>query len=96
VLVLTSLLSYYYYLRVIWKMYFEEAPSETAVPAPTRTFGLAGAVAVLGLLAAGLLPARMVDATGAAGREIAAETPRTAPEPAPPAATDDLVEPRAE
>jgi len=36
----------------------------------------------------------MVEATGAAGREIAAETPRTAPQPAP--AVDDLVEPRAE
>jgi NADH-quinone oxidoreductase subunit N len=94
VLVLTSLLSYYYYLRVIWKMYFEEAPAEASVPAPKRSFGLAGAVAVLGLLAAGLLPARMVEATGAAGREIAAETVRTAPQPAP--AADDLVEPRAE
>jgi NADH-quinone oxidoreductase subunit N len=27
ILVLTSFVSYYYYLRVIWKMYFEEAPA---------------------------------------------------------------------
>ena len=34
ILVLTSFVSYYYYLRVIWKMYFEEAPEDAALPAP--------------------------------------------------------------
>jgi len=99
VLVLTSLLSYYYYLRVIWKMYFDEALEDVTVPTPTRTFGFAGTVAVLGLLTAGLLPGRMIDATGAAGREVAAESPRPT-EPAGPATTprraSDRAEPRAE
>jgi NADH-quinone oxidoreductase subunit N len=75
VLVLTSLLSYYYYLRVIWKMYFDEAPEDRAVAAPGRAFGGAGVVAVLGLLAAGLFPSPVVDVTDSAGREVSAEAP---------------------
>jgi len=56
-LVLTSLVSYYYYLRVIWKMYFEtgaeDAPElERSGPA----FRFATAVAVIALLVAGLFP----------------------------------------
>ena len=43
VLVLTSLLSYYYYLRVVWKMYFEEAPADVPEPDVTgRAFRFAG------------------------------------------------------
>ncbi len=56
-LVLTSLISYYYYLRVVWKMYFEEMPDAAPVPAaPGRSFRLAAAVSAAGVLVAGLLP----------------------------------------
>jgi NADH-quinone oxidoreductase subunit N len=98
VLVLTSLLSYYYYLRVVWKMYFDEAPEDAAAPAPGRVFGVAGVVAVVALLGAGLFPARVVDATAAAGREVAAEsaTPDRSAAPADQPPTDRPSTPRAE
>ena len=51
VLVLTSFVSYYYYLRVIWKMYFEEAPEDAAMPAPAgAAFRLAADGAALVIL----------------------------------------------
>ncbi len=75
-LVLTSLVSYYYYIRVIWKMYFEGAP-EVAIPLPPsgRGFRLAGAITVLTILAAGIWPGPAIDATEAAGTSILRESP---------------------
>lgn len=56
-LVLTSLVAYYYYLRVVWKMYFEEAPDGAVLPDRAgRAFRTAAAVCVVGVLAAGVLP----------------------------------------
>ena len=89
VLVLTSVLSYYYYLRVIWKMYFDEAPEGVAPPAPRRSFQFAGAVAVLGLLASGVLPGPAIDATRAAGLDVAPMTETV--QPAAPAQADPVV-----
>jgi len=83
VLVLTSVLSYYYYLRVIWKMYFDEAPEGEGPAVPRRAFRFAGGVAVFGLLASGLFPGPAVDVTEAAGLEAAPVVeadPGTAPE----------------
>jgi len=61
-LVLTSLLSYYYYLRVVWKMYFDEMPEGTPIPArPGGAFHAATAVSAIGILAAGLLPGPAID-----------------------------------
>jgi len=72
ILVLSSLVSYYYYLRVIWKMYFEPAPEEAvALPVPGRGFRLAGALTVLIVLAAGIWPGPAVDAADAAGTGVA-------------------------
>ena len=51
--VLTSAISAYYYLRVVWKMYFEEGPGEATVP-PALAWGI-GAAAV-GTLVLGSLP----------------------------------------
>jgi NADH-quinone oxidoreductase subunit N len=72
VLVMTSLVSYYYYLRVIWKMYFDAAPEGARLPPATGTaFRLAGLVAALGILLAGLYPGPGLEAADAAGRDIA-------------------------
>jgi NADH-quinone oxidoreductase subunit N len=56
-LVLTSLVAYYYYLRVVWKMYFETIPSEAEeIPGPGVGFRLATAACAIGLLLFGLFP----------------------------------------
>ncbi len=61
VLVLTSLVAYYYYLRVVWKMYFDRAPEDIELPGrPRASFGVATAVCAILLLLAGVLPGRVV------------------------------------
>ena len=72
VLVLTSFVSYYYYLRVIWKMYFEEAPEDAALPAaPGAAFRLAAIVAAVLILVAGLFPGRAIRMAEHAGADLA-------------------------
>jgi NADH:ubiquinone oxidoreductase subunit 2 (subunit N) len=83
-LVLTSLISYYYYLRVIWKMYFEEAPE--SLPAPERpglAFGFAASVGVLALLAAGLFPGHGLRTASRVGEQLVPRTAVVAPGAAP-------------
>jgi NADH-quinone oxidoreductase subunit N len=62
-LVLASLISYYYYLRVAWYMWFREAPSKDAhhgiVVAPGVKVVLA--VAVIGILILGIFPGWVLD-----------------------------------
>ncbi|MFQ5746492.1 MAG: NADH-quinone oxidoreductase subunit N [Gemmatimonadota bacterium] len=85
-LVLTSLVSYYYYLRVIWKMYFETAPAETPeVAHPAVAFRFASAVAVAGILASGLAPGLAVRAADRAGDSMKTRTvvPLEMPAPLP-------------
>ncbi|MFQ5888748.1 MAG: NADH-quinone oxidoreductase subunit N [Gemmatimonadota bacterium] len=56
-LVLTSFISYYYYLRVVWKMYFEDAPEDLPLPAPAGlAFRVAAGVSVLAILGSGVFP----------------------------------------
>ena len=75
-LVLTSLVSYYYYLRVIWKMYFEEAPASLPTPArPGLAFRFSAGVGVLALLAAGLFPGHALRTASAVGEQL---VPRSA------------------
>ena len=79
-LVLTSLVSYYYYLRVVWKMYFEAAPEDAPLPAtPGPAFRFAAAVAVVALLAAGLFPGHALRAVGRAGAELQPRAAQVAP-----------------
>jgi NADH-quinone oxidoreductase subunit N len=63
VLVLASLVSYFYYLRVVWYMWFREAEEATVTSQPTLATGLrvALAVAVVGLLITGIFPGQMLD-----------------------------------
>ena len=72
ILVLTSFVSYYYYLRVIWKMYFEEAPEDAALPAAGgAAFRLAAVAAAVVILVAGLFPGRAIRMAEHAGEDLA-------------------------
>jgi NADH-quinone oxidoreductase subunit N len=72
VLVLTSFVSYYYYLRVIWKMYFEETPEGTRLPAPAgAAFRFAAVISAVVILVAGLLPGRAIRIAEYAGEDLA-------------------------
>ncbi len=71
-LVLTSLVSYYYYLRVIWKMYFDRLPADV-VPATTRpgpAFRVAATFSVIAILVAGLFPGHALRAVSRVGAEL--------------------------
>ena len=62
-LVLTSLVSYYYYLRVAWYMWFQEADEATAGRTVTVSRGVQAALvaAAIGVLLLGIFPAPMLD-----------------------------------
>lgn len=71
ILVLTSFVSYYYYLRVIWKMYFEEAAEEAAFPAvPGAAFRLAAVVAAVAILVMGLFPGKAIRTAEQVGEDL--------------------------
>jgi NADH-quinone oxidoreductase subunit N len=79
-LVLTSLVSYYYYLRVVWKMYFESAPDDAPLPAvPGPAFRFAAVVGVVGILAAGLFPGHALRAVGQASGDLKPRSALVAP-----------------
>lgn len=63
ILVLASLLSYYYYLRVAWYMWFREAPSENAHKGITIAPGVRVALvaAVIGILWFGIFPGQLLE-----------------------------------
>ena len=64
-LVMTSLVAYYYYLRVIWKMYFDQAAEDQEAPGPARGgLRVATGICVLLLLLGGLFPGRVIDRVG--------------------------------
>ncbi len=75
VAVLMSSVSAYYYLRVVWYMYFREAPEEAEIVAEPRTsqVGVAAAVTVaaLGVLLVGLFPDPLLRAAEGALRLLA-------------------------
>ncbi len=75
VAVLMSTVSAYYYLRVVWYMYFREAPEEAEIVAEPRTsqVGVAAAVTVaaLGVLLVGLFPDPLLRAAEGALRLLA-------------------------
>lgn len=78
ILVLASLVSYYYYLRVAWYMWFREAPSEDSHEgiqiAPGVKFVLAAAT--IGILILGIFPGWTLE-MAERGASIFAETPAT-------------------
>ncbi|NLX08914.1 MAG: NADH-quinone oxidoreductase subunit N [Chloroflexi bacterium] len=56
--VITSLISAFYYLRVVWLMYFEEGEGEASMP---RTLAWAIGISALGTLLFGVLPYLLSD-----------------------------------
>ena len=71
-LVLTSLVAYYYYLRVVWKMYFEAAPEDARTPPPPKPgFNFVIGTCVALILLGGLFPGRIIDRA----REALADAP---------------------
>jgi NADH-quinone oxidoreductase subunit N len=65
--VLNSVVSAYYYLRVVLQMYAEEPVSEERVPAGLA-LGLALAIAVGGILIIGILPSLLLEASESAAK----------------------------
>jgi NADH-quinone oxidoreductase subunit N len=64
-LVLTSLVAYYYYLRVVWKMYFDEpVPDAPAPDRPGGAFRFSAALCAVAVLVAGILPGPAVRRLG--------------------------------
>ncbi len=71
VLVLSSLVAYYYYLRVIWRMYFESGSAERAQPEPLGfAFRVAAVATAIGILVAGLYPGPALDLAERAGSSL--------------------------
>jgi NADH-quinone oxidoreductase subunit N len=64
--VLNSAVAAYYYLRVIVYMYMREAEGESAAYAPSFAGGLALAIALVGIVLLGVMPAPFVDLAQAA------------------------------
>jgi NADH-quinone oxidoreductase subunit N len=65
VAVTTSVISLYYYIRVIREMYITDVEDESKIPVPLLLAGLAWAM-FAGTIAVGIYPAPFVDATNAA------------------------------
>lgn len=83
-LVVTSLVSYYYYFRVVWKMYFEEAPEELPLPAvPGRAFRFAAVACTVGVLATGVAPGPAIQGLERVGAELGAGAGIAAPAESP-------------
>ncbi len=72
VAVIMSAVSAYYYLRVVWYMYFREAPEDQVVEAETKTSQVgvitAVTVAALGVAVVGLFPGPLLEAAQGAIR----------------------------
>ena len=61
-LVLTSLVAYYYYLRIVWKMYFDSAPDDAELPeVPGTAFRWVVGLSAVALIVAGLFPGQLID-----------------------------------
>jgi NADH-quinone oxidoreductase subunit N len=68
--ILTSIVSVYYYLRVVYYLYMKEAPEGHAVPL-RGVFATGGlAVSVIGIIAIGLYPAPLFEVASAAARTM--------------------------
>ena len=75
-MVLSSLISYYYYLRVVWKMYFEEGTEHREWPrAASRSVSRLAICAIGGILTLGLFPGPALRAFERAGADLESAPP---------------------
>ncbi|MEE9207134.1 MAG: NADH-quinone oxidoreductase subunit N [Gemmatimonadota bacterium] len=87
VLVLSTLVAYYYYLRVIWRMYFESGSAEGTQPEHLGVaFRVAALATAIGILAAGLYPGPALDIAERAGSSLQPGAEVSAISPATPVA----------
>jgi NADH-quinone oxidoreductase subunit N len=68
--ILTSIVSVYYYLRVVYYLYMKEAPDGYAVPMGGVFATGALAIAIVGIFVIGIFPTPLFDAAGAAARAM--------------------------
>ena len=68
--VLTSVVSVFFYLRIVVMMFMTENPSPTRIPAVPRIAGLALVVCAIVILYLGILPTMVLDWAGASARSI--------------------------
>jgi NADH-quinone oxidoreductase subunit N len=66
--VLNSLISAYFYLRVVFVMYMKPVPRRAPAFAPSTTLTAVAALSALAVVAMGMLPAPLVAAATAAVR----------------------------
>jgi NADH-quinone oxidoreductase subunit N len=59
--VLTSVVSVFFYIRVVVMMYMAERPAEAAVPRVSRLGVVALSVAIIAIFYLGILPAQVLD-----------------------------------
>jgi NADH-quinone oxidoreductase subunit N len=84
VLVLTSLLSYYYYLRVVWFMWFREPDAGgRATPMVTPALKVALVITAVGVILLGVVPGQLLDAAQDSAAGLMAAPAPTASAPAP-------------
>ncbi len=69
--ILTSIVSVYYYLRVVYYVYMKESPEGSAVPMDGGAFATAAlAISVIGILIIGIFPTPLFQAAGAGARQL--------------------------
>ncbi|MFZ2492817.1 MAG: NADH-quinone oxidoreductase subunit N [Thermoanaerobaculia bacterium] len=72
--ILASIVSVYYYLRVVYFLYMKEAAAGTEVPTTGGVFAIGGLViSMVGILLVGLYPTPLFNAAGEAARRLLAQ-----------------------
>jgi NADH-quinone oxidoreductase subunit N len=68
--ILTSIVSVYYYLRVVYYLYMKEAPEGTAVPVGGMFATGALAISMIGIFVIGIFPTPLFEMAGAAAHAL--------------------------
>src|SRR5438128_30717 len=68
--IITSIVSVYYYLRVVYYLYMKEAPEADMVPAGSVFATSALAISVIGIVFLGIHPTPLFAIAGAAARSL--------------------------
>jgi NADH-quinone oxidoreductase subunit N len=69
--ILASIISVYYYLRVVYYLYMKEAPAAYAVPTGGGVFAAGGLmIAMVAIMIIGIYPTKLFEVAGAAARQL--------------------------